>query len=70
MFLLINITKDKKNINVKIVIIIVNPKTIFEDHPKIIDVEKNFTKNIQMIRKILNKIPINEKTKNLIKISS
>ena len=52
------------------VIIIVNPKTIFEDHPKIIEVEKNFIKNIKIIKKILNNIPTNEKTKNLVKISS
>ena len=44
------------------VIIIVNPKkTIFEDHPKIIEVEKIFIKNMQIIRKKLNNIPIKEK---------
>ena len=56
--------------NVNIVIIIVNPSTIFEDQPNIIDCEKNFINSIQIINKIFINIPIKEKIKNLVKISS
>tara|TARA_B100001059_G_C17519607_1_gene420069 strand:- start:75 stop:248 length:174 start_codon:yes stop_codon:yes gene_type:complete len=56
--------------NVNIVIIIVNPNTMFEDHPNIIDCEKNFINSIQIIKNIFINIPIKENIKNLVKISS